>query len=358
MTESLLGPGGRLGVEVALSEKTEEGPERRCFAVFDGAEGMVPLSDLAAALLARQKENWPGLSDGYAALKAVRIREIRGDGWGVQVQFNSRRIVSSAAKLDPESIRRRPCFLCLENLPPEQQAILYRDDYFVLCNPMPIFPGQLTIAHRRHLPQSLPEKMITFLRLAADFGPRTTVFYNGPRAGASAPDHLHFQAAPAGLLPVEKEIPDSRKRTGARRRDGVEICRTAGLARGILVIEGKEEENVAAAAGEVIGMLGRSTTSDGEPPLNMLCTRTGEGWRLILFPRRKHRPDAYFREGKEGLLISPGALDMGGIIITPREEDFLALTPDLVSGIFREVAFDDAAIEALLALLSGKRLPV
>ena len=325
--------------------------ERRCFAVFDGRGKTPPLSDLADGLLERQKENWTGLAKGYEALAKSRLRELRGDGWGVKVQFNPRRIVSSGANLDPESLRRRPCFLCLENLPPEQQAILYRDDYLVLCNPMPIFPGHLTIAHRRHLPQSLPENMPTFLRLAVDFGPRTTLFYNGPRAGASAPDHLHFQAAPAGLLPVEKEILDSRKRTRARWRDGVEICRTAGLARGILVIEGKEEGNVAAAAGEVIAALGRSATSDGEPLLNMLCTRTGDGWRLILFPRRKHRPDAYFREGGERILISPGAADMGGMIITPREEDFLALTPDLVAGIFREVAFDDAAADTLLDVL-------
>jgi hypothetical protein len=327
---------------------TVEGLERGLFAVFDGARGTVPLADLAAVLLERQKKTWPGLAGGYEALGEARLREIRGDGWGVNVHFNPRRIMSSGANLDPESLRRRPCFLCPENLPPEQQAILYRDDYLILCNPAPIFPAHWTIAHVRHFPQSLSDHLGIFLRLAADFGPRTTVFYNGPRCGASAPDHLHFQAAPAGLMPVEKEILDPRKRTGARRRDGVEICRTAGLGRGILVIEGKEEGSVAAAVGEVIGMLGRSTTSDGEPLLNILCARTGEGWRLILFPRRKHRPDAYFRKGGKRRLISPGAVDMGGIIITSREEDFLALTPDLVRGIFREVAFDDAAVDALL----------
>ena len=333
---------------MTMNNGTVEELERRCFAVFDGREETPPLSDLADGLLKRQKENWPDLAGGYEALGEARLREIRGDGWGVKIQFNPRRIVSSGARIDPETIRRRPCFLCLDHLPPEQQAILYRDDYLVLCNPMPIFPGHLTIAHRCHLPQSLSDHLGIFLRLAADFGPQTTVFYNGPRCGASAPDHLHFQAAPAGLLPAEEEILNPRKRVGMRRRDGVEISRTAGLRRGILVIEGKEEGSVAAAAGEVIGALGRSTSSDGEPLLNILCTRTGEGWRLILFPRRKHRPDAYFRERKEGLLISPGAVDMGGMIITSREEDFLALTPDLVRGIFREVAFDDAAVDALL----------
>ena len=330
------------------NSRTVGGLERGCFAVFDGARETVPLADLAVALLERQKKTWPSLTVGYEALGEARLREIRGDGWGVKIQFNPRRIVSSGARVDPETIRRRPCFLCPDHLPPEQQAILYRDDYLVLCNPMPIFPGHLTIAHRLHLPQSLPENMITFLRLAVDFGPRMTLFYNGPRAGASAPDHLHFQAAPAGLMPVEKEILDPRKRTGTRLRDGVEICRTVGLARGILLIEGTEEENVAAAVGDVIGLLGRSTTSDGEPLLNILCTRTGEGWRLILFPRLKLRPAAYFLEGEERLLVSPGAVDMGGMIITSREKEFHALTPDLVAEIFREVAFDDAAVDAML----------
>lgn len=333
---------------MALSEKAEEGPERGCFAVFDGLRETVTLADLAAILLEQQKKTWPGLAGGYEALREARLREIRGDGWGVKIQFNPRRIASSGARVDPETIRRRPCFLCRDHLPPEQQAILYRDDYLVLCNPMPIFPGHLTIAHRRHLPQSLPENMLTFLRLAADFGPRMTLFYNGPRAGASAPDHLHFQAAPAGLMPVEKEILDPRKRTGARRRDGVEISRTAGLARGILVIEGKEEGSVAAAVMELIGMLGRSAASDGEPLLNIFCTRTGEGWRLILFPRLKLRPAAYFLEGEERLLVSPGAVDMSGMLITPMEKDFFALDRERVLEIYREVAFDDAAVEILL----------
>jgi hypothetical protein len=327
-----------------------KGLERRCFAVFDGA-GEASLADLAAALLERQKGNWPGLIAGYDALGDVRVREIRGEGWELLIQFNPRRIVSSGANLDPEFLRSRPCFLCPDHLPPEQQAILYREDYLILCNPMPIFPGHLTIAHRRHLPQSIQERLPTLLRLAMDFGSGTTLLYNGPRAGASAPDHLHFQAAPAGFLPAEKEIRDSRRRTGTKRQKGVEIFRTAGLGRGILVIEGSQEGNVAAAAEEAIEALGRLNPSDGEPLLNLFCTRTGEGWRLTLFPRQKSRPDAYFKEGPERLLISPGAVDMGGIIITPREEDFLALTPEIVRDLYREVAFDDAAVDELLASL-------
>jgi hypothetical protein len=116
--------------------RTVEGLERGCFAVFNGGRVPGPLADLAVALLERQKKTWPGLASGYEALGEARLREIRGDGWVVKVQFNPRRIASSGARVDPETIRRRLCFLCPDHLPPEQQAILYRDEYLVLCNPM------------------------------------------------------------------------------------------------------------------------------------------------------------------------------------------------------------------------------
>ncbi|MDP1991763.1 MAG: GNAT family N-acetyltransferase [Syntrophales bacterium] len=338
----------KIGYKTIVKSSQDADLQRRLFAVYDGNQEAAPLADLAAGLLERQKETWPGLAEGYAALEAARVREIRGDGWGVKLQFNPRRIVSTGAKLDPESIRKRPCFLCLENLPPEQQAILYRDDYLVLCNPAPIFPGHLTIAHRHHLPQSLPENLPLFLRLAADFGPRRIVFYNGPQSGASAPDHLHFQSAPAGLLPVEEEVLEPRNGQIVGRWDGVSLRRTMGLGRGILVIEGEGAEEIASVFGKLIEALRCLNPSVDEPLLNLFGAYTGKGWRLILFPRLKLRPAAYFREGEEQLLISPGAVDIAGILITPREKDFLALDREMVRGIFREVAFDDAAIDALI----------
>jgi hypothetical protein len=324
---------------------------RRRYAAYPGEGASLSLPDLVAGFLTDQKRSWPALAAGYAALKAVRMREICGDGLAVRVQFNPQRIVSMGAPVDPESIRRRPCFLCLEHLPGEQRAILYRGEYLILCNPAPIFPGHLTIVHIRHLPQSLPDHLGIFLRLAEDFGPRMTVFYNGPRCGASAPDHLHFQAAPAGLMPLEEAVQDPRNRARVLRRNGVTICRTEGLGRGALVVEGGDEEGVAAAIGEIFAALDRLMPSAGEPMANVLGVHTGELWRLILFPRLKHRPDAYFREGKGRLLVSPGAVDMGGLLITSREEDFRAMNPELLRGIFRETAFDDARIDALLDLL-------
>ena len=341
----------KIGYKTIAESSRDADLPRRLFAVYgDGGESP-PLADLAAGLLERQIKTWPVLAEGYSALGSAWVKEIRGEGWKVKVQINPRRIVSTGAKLDPESIRRRPCFLCPEHLPPEQQAILYRDDYLVLCNPAQIFPRHLTIAHRRHLPQSLLENLPTFLQLAADFGPSILVFYNGPKCGASAPDHLHFQAAPAGLLPVETEILEPRHRRIVGRWNGATLWRTLGLGRGILVIEGKGTEEVTSVFGKLIRALQRLNSSADEPPLNVFCVHTGEGWRLILFPRLKLRPAAFFREEPERLLISPGAVDMGGMLITPREKDFLALDLEIIRGIYREVAFDDAAVDVLIDLI-------
>jgi hypothetical protein len=359
---------------------------RRLFAVFPEKENP-SLDALAKRLLERQKISWPGLAEGHAALEEARIREIRGDNWTVKVQFNPRRIVSTGARLDSEAIRRRPCFLCLSNLPPEQRAILYRETFVVLCNPAPIFPGHLTIAHCRHLPQSILENLEILLRLAADFGPGMTLFYNGPRCGASAPDHLHFQAAPAGLVPVEAEVLEPGNRVGVRRLKGVSLWRTQGLGRGILVIEGSSAASVASAFGETLAALFHLTGSASrrprpargveghnakqipslpgslapqaesyrlsadEPMVNLLCTHTGSAWRVIVFPRRTLRPAAYYHEGEKRLLVSPGAVDMCGMVITPLEKDFLVLDRGLLEEVFREVALDDSALDSLLEVI-------
>ncbi|MHB8771146.1 MAG: GNAT family N-acetyltransferase [Syntrophales bacterium] len=334
----------------SVGEAVGEAGLRRLAAVYPGEGNSPPLAESAAALLAEQKEQWPGLAAAYTALQNVRVREVRSGSWAVQVQFNPRRSVSSGARVDPESIRRRPCFLCRENLPGEQRAILYRETYLILCNPVPVFPGHLTVAHIRHLPQSLADHREVFLRLALDFGPQTVLLYNGPRCGASAPDHLHFQAVPAGL-PVERELRAAAGGAEEKRRGTAVIWAAEGIGRGAVVVEGKAAGDTAAALGEVIAALGRTAAPDAEPMMNVLATHSGEGWRLMIFPRLKHRPDAYFREGEGKLSVSPGAVEMGGVFVTHREEDFLALDAGLIEGILREVAFDDGAVKALVASL-------
>ncbi len=321
------------------------------FAVYNGQDDGLSLAEMAARLLAGQKEGWPALRDGYAGLESSLIQEIDGGNWKIQIQCNPRRMASSGADVHPEAIKNRRCFLCPENRPVEQQAILYRGAYHILCNPAPIFPRHLTIAHIRHIPQSLGGNVETMLLLAEDFGPATAVFYNGPRSGASAPDHLHFQAAPYGLMPIKNELDRQTGKCTQRIIGNVAIFRTEGLGRGVLVLRGNDGEAIVAMVGKILAVLSDMTAATQEPLVNVLCVRFGCGWQLLIFPRLKHRPDAFFSEGERRLIVSPGSADMAGVMITPRQKDFHRLTADVVASLYREVAFDDIMVEKLLAKL-------
>ena len=328
---------------VTLSEKY--------FGVYDGRDKGLSLAGISAELLAAQKETWSVLQNGYTALRESLVKEIDGGSWKVQIQCNTHRMFSSGAKVDPEAIKKRPCFLCPKNLPAEQKAILYRNNYHILCNPMPIFPGHLTIPHIRHIPQSLAEDMETMLLLADDFGDRTTIFYNGPRSGASAPDHLHFQAAPRGHMPIEEDVAKQIGKAKKKLIGTVAVFRTKGLGRGVLVIRGSDGAAIVSTVKRVLAILGCMTAAEGEPLLNVLCRRFEEGWELLIFPRLKHRPDAFYAEGEQQLIVSPGSADMSGVIIAPREKDFHRLTAGMVASIYREVVFDDAMVEKALSQL-------
>jgi len=327
----------------------EEGNRSGLIQAHYPAEGQeISLGDLSVSLWEAQRRSFPALQRGSAALEEARFREISFGVWRVRVQFNPQRIVSTGASVDPEDIRQRPCFLCQKQLPPEQQAILYRETYLILANPMPIFPRHLTIVHLSHQSQSLTGHLEDLLQLAADFGPSWTVFYNGPRAGASAPDHLHFQVAPAGLLPVETEVAQAGHRTRPRRRGEALLWRTRKLGRGIVVLEGRNPSGLATVMGELLEAMRRLEAGEEEPRLNLLATRSRGCWRLLLFPRRKFRPVAYFKEGEEQILISPGAVDIAGIIVTPREKDFLRLDRPTVASIYGEVAYGDTMTADLI----------
>src|SRR5690606_5973953 len=151
-------------------------------------------SNAARTLLELQKQDWPQCAEGYATLKDVRVKEFQFNGFKIKVQFNAGRITSSAAKVDAKSISERKCFLCTENLPAEQKGILYGEDYLILCNPFPIFNEHFTLTHIQHAPQSIKGSFNKLLSLSKNLSKYYTVFYNGPRCGASAPDHMHFQA--------------------------------------------------------------------------------------------------------------------------------------------------------------------
>jgi len=294
---------------------------------------------------------WPQLRTGYASLATVRLREIHCRGFSVWLQFNPGRIVSTGAKVDAQSIRERRCFLCVENLPELQKAIAYKDDFLILCNPAPIFAEHFTISNIHHLPQLLGPYIPTMLDLARDLSPRLSIFYNGPKCGASAPDHMHFQANPTGLIPVEMAARENMHRFFHRSLDSVDILTLHNFGRQVIVLESPQREELVAVLHKLLDSLRQTVGSSEEPMLNLLCSFADESWRVILFPRSKHRPDAFFKEEAEGILVSPAAVDIGGLIVTPLEKDFSALTAPLVESIFQEVSLpQEKLVETILRL--------
>jgi len=162
------------------------------------------MNDKLFALCEHQKASWELASKNYKLLSSVESKRYYFGSYKIETQHNPKRIKSSAAKTDKESIEKRKCFLCRENLPEEQKGILLHNEYLILCNPYPIFDYHFTISKLVHTPQLIKSNLIDMLAISkvlSDF----TVFYNGPDCGASAPDHFHFQACTKGAMPVEKE---------------------------------------------------------------------------------------------------------------------------------------------------------
>jgi ATP adenylyltransferase/5',5'''-P-1,P-4-tetraphosphate phosphorylase II len=324
---------------------------RQIFSIFEGDEGGTSLSSLCHDLLAEQRASWSQLRQGYQALKAAEIRDVSCPGYTLKVQWNPQRIVSSAARVDPASIRERPCFLCRKNLPEAQRAILYRKEYVVLCNPAPIFSQHYTISHVLHRPQSIEPALTAFLTLMRDFSPHFTVLYNGPRSGASAPDHQHFQAAPAGVMPVEADICADGKRQLLKRRDGVDVFKAEGLGRAILVLKGARQDHVASALLNAIAAMRAAFSAVDEPMLNLLGSYREDHWMILIFPRARHRPKVYDLEGEAQILITPASVEMGGFFITPLEKDFRTVDAELIKHIFQDVSVDEKVMEWIVDAL-------
>ena len=318
-------------------------------------------SDLAARahiLLRQQKETWPLLRAGYEGLAGVQTRTLELDGFTVRVQWNPARIVSSSAKVDDDSIRRRKCFLCAANLPDEQRGILFANSHIVLCNPFPIFQEHFTIPHATHTLQRIGPSFGTMLDLARAMQKRYMLTYNGPKSGASAPDHLHFQAGEKGFLPIEKEF--------ARCVDEGEVLADtktirvvavdAGLRRYIVLRSG-ERDSLISSLRVVESAFAGATGEKEEPMMNILAWFDWEAWTVLIFPRAKHRPSMYFAQGEEKILISPAATDCGGVLTTPLEKDFHRLTADVIREIFGEIFLPGGTFQTACAHLTRNLTP-
>jgi hypothetical protein len=317
-------------------------------AIFDGVRKSKPLGELCLDLLLEQKKGWPDLMKGYESFEGRAERDIPCNGFSVRVQHNPGRIKSSTANVGKKGVEDRGCFLCLDRLPEDQNGILYRDEFLILCNPAPILTAHLTVSHVDHCRQVITEHIETFLRLMADFGSGWVVLYNGPRCGASAPHHLHFQAAPSGQMPIEKDIREQKRLVLKEQREGVLFYRVEGLGREVVILEGEDQAAVGTGFIGFLKDLQKSLLPSEEPMMNIVGLYEAGRWQLAIFPRRKHRPDAFFKKGKDRLVVSPGVIDMAGILVTPVERDFERLDAAAVKGIYKEVSLEGEAVERVL----------
>ncbi len=319
--------------------------EQKIVATYDG-RGPQSLRQLLHWLHKQQVSEWPLLAENQGALREAGIRELQCHGFSVLLQFNPKRIRSTNVMIKSDRDRKKSCFLCIANLPDEQEGILYREEYLILCNPSPIFRMHFTIAHVRHRPQAIGGSLGDLLLLARDMGPEFTVFYNGACCGASAPDHLHFQACSSSELRI---VCERTKAALVAEVKGIKIFNLRGQGRGIVVLEGQDIEAMKEAFGKLAIAEGHCRSLDKELKMNALCIVSNGVERLYVFPRKRHRPEAFFAEGHRKLTISPGAIDMAGLVIMPVEEEFLRITPGEIERIYNEVALDENEAEKLIA---------
>ena len=325
-----------------ILNKKESG--NRIFAQYPGGK-QKSLIGLCLNLLEEQKKSWPKLAYAYRELAQVRKRSVICGGYKVYLQFNPQRAVSSGAAVDAESIKSRPCFLCQDNLPGEQKGILYRNQYLILCNPAPIFDKHFTIVNLRHRPQTIDGDLIWLMNLAQDLAPDFAIFYNGPACGASAPDHLHFQMVPANALPFLNEL---KELPSVKEISSVRYCLGEDFDRSVLVLESKNAKALTEQLLNLLKIAQKILATNDEPLVNVICAYTENYWRLVIFLRQKHRPDAYFAEGENRIFISPGAVDMAGVIITPHLNDYNRLDCNTIRGIYREVSLPEDIMNIIM----------
>jgi len=291
-------------------------------------------------LFSKQLVEWELARVNYHQLEKVKTRKLDFGDFEILVQFNPERMRSSVAKVDAKSIEARPCFLCGSNRPVLQRGVPFEDRLTVLVNPFPIFHRHLTIPSVDHIDQRIKPHFMTMLSLAEALSDYV-IFYNGPQCGASAPDHFHFQAGNRGFLPIED---DFSKGDYARRvsvKPGIEIWLWTRYQRGIITLKGTNREKLVRSFELFFDSFSATQKDRPEPMLNILVYHTGSGWVVHLIPRKLHRPSQFFEEGPGKILLSPASVDLGGVIITPREEDFLKLDINDVKDIFRQVCMEE-----------------
>ncbi|MGN0234494.1 MAG: DUF4922 domain-containing protein [Bacteroidaceae bacterium] len=330
----------------------------------------VVTADELDAFFSSELQTWPEAAERYRAVEQqVQTRKLVVEAdVELEAQWNPARIVSTGAQVDQKSLAQRPCFLCDRNRPPQQHSLMTEKHFRILVNPFPILPRHFTIPMRCHTAQRIYPNFGTLRRMAWNM-PRSIVFYNGPLCGASCPDHMHLQAGSRGVVPLERDwniyekglrkiYPLTGTQTAlmeesgnADNRCGLYLLTTYVCP--VIVIRSLPTESDSDLCQRVYDAL-PVLPGEHEPRMNVVSWRQPGGIGhsdeivTLLFPRSKHRPDCYFAQGEQQLMVSPGALDMCGLIVTPRQQDFLRLTPAMAASLLREVTLSPRQMESVV----------
>ena len=274
-----------------------------------------------------QLSEWQTARENHEALSRVWCRELASPKLPrpLRVQCNPARLVSTGAKIDKASIAARPCFLCAANRPKEQRGMALNEGFEWLVNPFPILPEHYTIAAREHRPQRFLDAYEAMIQATKSLPEEYIVFYNGPKCGASAPDHLHLQAG------IAKDIPLIAYAKSLPQEGSVQAIAPFGYL--AYLVHNAEDSSAFHQLYETLPI----PEEEYEPRINVVAYRKGDKVTLIVIPRHAHRPRCYSSEGDAQYLISPGALDMCGLLITPRLEDYERLTATRAADILCEV---------------------
>ena len=278
-----------------------------------------------------QLTSWPLARNNYERLRNVIYRTIDFEGFQIRIQHNPDRIQSAVAKIDEQSIRARACFLCKGNIPPEQAS----------------FDRHYTVPAKHHIPQLIKGHFQDMLAIAQTYS-EYTIFYNGPRSGASAPDHFHFQLAARHIMPLETDVNSCPKEIlwiSESREATIESIHH--YLRKNIILHSNNREQLIAIFEQLVSLVGQITPNDPEPMMNLFAWYENNEWWVVIFPRRQHRPWQFFAEEDENILFSPGCVDFAGLIISPREKDFNRLDAPLLEELFSQLTLTDEQFENL-----------
>ena len=310
------------------------------------------MNEQAISLIEQQKATWETATQNFEALNRLKTKTFDFGYFKIIAQHNAERIRSSVAKTDAKSIASRPCFLCLKNLHPKQRGLLFQNKYIVLVNPYPIFQKHLTISGLEHVPQKILPNFADLLDLSQNL-PEFTVFYNGPQCGASAPDHFHFQAGNAGFLPVDNEIEAIMNFSEVLyENNDCKIIASNEYLRKFITLISPDKHQLIDNFEFIYNQLNNKTGN--EPKMNILCNFIDGKWKITIFPRDKRHPSHFFNPEETRIVVGPASVELGGVLVLPRENDFKKITKTEIAEIYNEVSISNEEYKNLIQSIKSR----